>query len=132
MHVDPIEMDDEIEYGEVSEGHYVTFLRCDAHSPSSTPINESNSDPTDQREEEVVSIWTEIDDEVVRIVSFKTDTSHSHLALDDICGCHKYNNNDDNNNDDGTAVSSENNKQKEERRYATLLVYSRTCQCTRV
>jgi hypothetical protein len=109
VHVDPKEMEDEIEFGRVSEGHYVTLL----HSPSSRATSITDNDPNHYEREDEVGTWTEIDDEMIRIVRSESETTHSrHPALDTICGCDKYYNGTDS-----------------ECRCAMLLVYSRTCGC---
>ena len=71
VHVDPIEKEGEIEYGEASEGHYVTIL---CHS--SVLSNEE-----DETKEQNIT-WTEIDDEVVREVEIES-------ALEVLSGCEK-------------------------------------------
>ncbi len=119
VHVDPKEMEDEIEFGGVSEGHYVTLL----HSPSSRATNTTGNDPNHYERDDEVGTWTEIDDEMIRTVRSESEmTTHRRQpALDSICGCDKYYN--------GTDSASSKDNRKEECRYAMLLVYSRTCQC---
>lgn len=120
VHVDPQETDGEIGFGGVSEGHYVAFL----HSPSSKATITNGIDPNDDANEEDVGVWTEVDDEMIRIVNTESDTATRgcHPALDAMCGCDKFNN--------STNTSSSNTDRKvEECRYATMLVYSRACRC---
>lgn len=88
MHVDPRETEDEIEFGSVAEGHYVTLL----HSPSSSATSTEVYDPNHVKREGVVGAWTEIDDDMIRIVDSVSDSETNahhrrHPALDDICGC---------------------------------------------
>jgi len=67
VHVDPIEDEEDVEYGQTSEGHYVTFI-----------CKSSLDDTEDDKEEK--NVWTEIDDEVVR-------TSEIDSALKILSGC---------------------------------------------
>jgi len=133
VHVDPMEKEEEVEFGEASEGHYVTFISSSAPTPSSAATTNSaddskEDDPQDKKKD--VSVWTEIDDEFVRTVdspSGDTSDDHQHTALKILSGC----NNVVSNNVEKTSSSADSStKTKEkERRYATLVVYSRDCQC---
>jgi len=67
VHVDPEEDEEDVEYGQTSEGHYVTFI-----------CKSSLDDTEDDKEEK--NVWTEIDDEVVR-------TSEIDSALKILSGC---------------------------------------------
>jgi hypothetical protein len=101
VHVDPIEDEHEAEFGVSPEGHYITFLR------SSLPTREDD-DPQDKRD----NLWTEIDDDFVCIVDSDHDTSASQYPVPkEISGC--------------DVIKKLGNAK--ERRYATLVVYSRSC-----
>jgi hypothetical protein len=112
VHVDQKEMEDEIEFGRVSEGHYVTFLHPLSLRVSAT----SGNDPSHDEREEGIGAWTEIDDEMIRVVDSESDST-----LDVLSGCYTYNK--------SAVAPSSKSYQKECSRYAMLLVYSRTCQC---
>ena len=112
VHVDQKEMEDEIEFGRVTEGHYVTFLRPLSSRVSAT----SGNDPNHDEREEGIGAWTEIDDEMIRVVDSESDST-----LDVLSGCDTYNK--------SAVAPSSKSYQKECSRYAMLLVYSRTCQC---
>lgn len=107
VHVDPVLSDDEkdhLEYGAMSEGHYVTFIR------------KSTADKQDN------GTWIELDDEFVRLVGSSGDGASTDTALKLLSGC------DVSNNEESCKSSSRKRVVKEkERRYATLVVYSRKC-----
>lgn len=107
VHVDPVLSDDEkdhLEYGAMSEGHYVAFIR------TSTTGKQDNK------------TWIELDDEFVRIVGASGgDESSTDTALNILSGCDVSNNEESRD----TSSSSKRVVQEKERRYATLVVYSR-------
>jgi len=73
VHIDPVEDEEDVEYGQTSEGHYVTFI-C------KSSLNESQEEDKEEK-----NVWTEIDDEVVR--TFDAD-----LALKILSGCENSSN----------------------------------------
>lgn len=107
VHVDPVLSDDEkdqLEYGAMSEGHYVTFIR------KSTAGKQDNN------------TWIELDDEFVRVVGTSCDDGAStDTALKVLSGC------DVSNDEQSCGISSSSKRvvKEIERRYATLVVYSR-------
>ena len=131
VHVDPIEemKKDEQVYGETSEGHYVTFISSSAPSSKNSAAGtiDATTDPsTIPQDKQMNSTWTEIDDEFVRNVDSNEYPNDSlHPALKIINGC-------DVSNHDAKQTSESSSKRvvkEKERRYATLVVYSRACQC---
>ncbi len=109
VHVDPELSEDEkdhLEYGAMSEGHYVTFVR------KSTEGKQDNK------------TWIELDDEFVRVVGTSSggDEPSTDTALKILSGCDVSNNEES----CGKPSSSKRVVKEKERRYATLVVYSRT------
>lgn len=107
VHVDPVLSEDEkdhLEYGAMSEGHYVTFVR------KSTEDKQNNK------------IWIELDDEFVHVVGTSGgDEPSTDTALKILSGCDVSNNEES----CGKLSSSKRVVKEKERRYATLVVYSR-------
>ena len=106
MHVDPVLSEDEkdhLDYGAMSEGHYVAFI-CK---------------PTENKQDD--KTWIELDDEFVRVVGSSGDESSTVTALNVLSGCDVSNNEES----CGTSTSSKRVVKEKERRYATLVVYSR-------
>lgn len=106
VHVDPVLTEDEqdqLEYGTMSEGHYVTFI-C------THPADNKHGNNT----------WVELDDEFIRVVDSGEESS-THTALNVLSGCDVTNNEEA----CGTSTSSKRVVKEKERRYATLVVYSR-------
>ncbi|KAL7478724.1 hypothetical protein ACHAW6_004479 [Cyclotella cf. meneghiniana] len=123
VHVNPMENEAEKVYGEAAEGHYVTFVNA------STSFSKGSSGPGDKN-------WFEIDDDRVRPVDDhasniidegdKQSMSDKQLALRILSGC------DFVTSKAGSCSGVDKNGVKEkERRYATLVVYSRNCDCCR-
>eukprot|EP00804_Cyclotella_cryptica_P011068 CCRYP_013541-RA/>CCRYP_013541-RA protein AED:0.05 eAED:0.05 QI:0/-1/0/1/-1/1/1/0/1054 len=123
VHVDPLEDEAEKVYGEALEGHYVTFINASAS------VHQETSGIIDKK-------WYEIDDDKVRPVDEhvsnilgednKQSMSDKQLALQILSGC------DFMTSKAGSCSGVERNDVKErERRYATLVVYSRSCDCFR-
>jgi len=106
VHVDPVLSEDEqdhLDYGAMSEGHYVTFI-CK---------------PTENKQDN--KAWIELDDEFVRVVGSSGDELSADTALNVLSGCDVSNNAES----CGTSTSSSRILKEKERRYATLVVYSR-------
>lgn len=99
VHVDPIEKEDEVVYGEASEGHYVAFVASGGTLEGTTSTAaRNNSDawdlppdskekddvknpevdswdlPQDKKKEGSSVVWTELDDENVRTVEDAKET----------------------------------------------------------
>lgn len=105
VHVDPVlskDEEDQLEYGSMAEGHYVTLV-CKA-----TEMEQSNK------------TWVELDDEFVRVVGSRDSDSSNDTALDILSGCDVTNAVETCN----AATSSKRVVKEKERRYATLVVYS--------
>jgi len=106
VHVDPVLSEDEkdhLDYGAMSEGHYVTFICKSAENKQGNKT------------------WIELDDEFVRVVGSSGDESSADTALNVLSGCDVSNNEES----CGTSTSSKRVVKGKERRYATLVVYSR-------
>ena len=114
VHVEPTNEEAEKVYGEVTEGHYVTFIKTsDFHKSSGLNNNQ----------------WFEMDDDKVHIVDEPTcnivqevdnssakSLSGNQLALKILSGCN-------------VVSFTEESQPDRERKCATLVVYSRTCDC---
>ena len=107
VHVDPVlskDEEDQLEYGSMAEGHYVTIVR------KATEKEQGNK-----------TTWVELDDEFVRVVNSRDSDSSNDTALDILSGCDVTNTVETCN----AATSSKRVVKEKERRYATLVVYSR-------
>jgi len=119
VHVDPIENDHEAEFGVASEGHYVTIIRSKMPTTGGT---RENDDPQGKGD----NLWTEFDDDYVGIVDSDEDTSSSPCQVPKaISGC-DVTKSGQVKGDDGKTITKIGNAK--ERRYATLVVYSRSCE----
>lgn len=124
VHVDPLEDKQEAEYGQASEGHYVTFVRTtEPFINVEDGTDEDNTADGSSRNRRKDKGWYEMDDELVQPVDKGTTNiidednqlieslPDDHWALKVMSGCDVM-------------------KKEKERRYATLVVYSRTCGCS--